>query len=253
MEENKNYEVETEETAEEVIESVETAEETVAEETCDCCEPHCDCGCEAPVKAKSGSKLGIAIAAVAAAVVIIAAAIITQTVDTNKYNKLGYVDTTGRTIQEIADLQGMTLPDFLTEYGLPADMPGDTNETAAQYCIPVGTMAEKNGMTFDQLKEMLKFSDEITAESTWGDAQGSLKLADYVGEENLEEFKKEYELGDDVTGETQWKDVRNVVDEATRKAREEYEKQAEEAEKQQSTSDDTADSADNGTAGETEE
>ena len=70
---------------------------------------------------------------------------------------------------------------------------------------------------------------------------------------NLEEFKKEYELGDDVTGETQWKDVRNVVDEATRKAREEYEKQAAEAEKQQSTSDDTADSADNGTAGETEE
>lgn len=244
MEENKNYNLETEETAEEITETAENFEEPEEETPLDNYEPNFETiSYEAPTEIKKGSKIGVIIAVVAA-VVVIAAAMITQAVGTNKYNKMGYVDTTGRTIQEIADLQGMTLSEFLTEYGLPADMPGDTNETAAQYCIPVGTMAEKNGMTFEQLKEMLKFSDEITAESTWGDAQGSLKLADYVGEDYLDEFKEEYNLGDDVTGETQWKDVRNVVDEASRQARLEYEKQAEEEEKNKSTDDDSETDAD---------
>ena len=236
------------EAAEEVVEAAEGADETAenaeevtmySAETPETAEEVTLYSTETPAEIKKGSKIGVVIAIVAA-VVVIAAAIVTQTIETNKYNKLGYVDISGRTVQDIVDAQGMKLEDFLKEYGLPEDMPGDTIEAAAYYCMPVSKIAEMYGMDFAQLKEVLKFPDEITENSTWGEAEGSVKLSDYLGTEDISQFKSQYGLGDEVTAETQWKDVRNVVDEKQRESRIAAEKQQEEASKNADKADDTA-------------
>ncbi|MDD6215042.1 MAG: hypothetical protein PUB42_07670 [Firmicutes bacterium] len=164
----------------------------------------------------------------------------------NKYNQ-GYVDITGKTVADLAESQNMELAQFLEQYNLPADMPGSTFETAAYYTIPVSKMAEMYRMDFATLKEVLKLPDTVTEDTTWGEAEGQVKLGDYVGADNLDEFKKQYGLGDEVTADTQWKDVRRTVDEAQRKKRIEEEAAAKEQEKAADTSKD-ADNADNAAA-----
>ena len=49
---------------------------------------------------------------------------------------------------------------------------------------------------------------------------GQVKLGDYVGEDNLAEFKETYGFGDDITADTLWKDVRQTVDEKSRQQEE---------------------------------
>ncbi len=227
MDENKNFDnlEETvneaaEEVVEEAVEAAEIAEEAIEEVAEATIEPEA---------IKKGSKTG-AIIAVVVAVVVIALAVLTSVIETNKYNKMGYVDISGLTVQDIIDQQGMKLEDFLAMYGLPADMPADTTEAAAFYNIPMAKMAEMNGTDFATIKEALKFPETVTEDTPWGEAEGELRLADYIGD-NLDRFKEQYGLGDEVTGETLWKEVRTVVDTAQKEAREAQQAAMEEAAK----------------------
>ncbi len=226
MDENKNLENEiVEETTEEIVEEAEETVEEAAETTEEVVEEAPDAVEEAaealeateeiPEEVKKGSKTG-AIIAVIVAVVIIALAVATSMMDFNKYNKMGYVDISGKTIQDIADAQGVTLAEFLEAYHLPADMPGDTIEAAAYYTIPTGIVAEMNGLDFETLKSMLKLPEDATAETPWGEAEGGILLADYIGgADKVDAFKAQYGFGDEVTAETPWRELRNTVDTIT--------------------------------------
>ena len=225
MEENKNLENEIiEETTEEVIEETEAVEE-VAEEVIEESEEteaveEATEETETVEEVKPSSKKG-AIIAVVVALVIVIAAVATSMMDFNKYNKMGYVDISGKTVQDIADAQGMTLAEFLESYKLPADMPGDTIEAAAYYMIPTGMIAEMNGLDFATLKSMLKLPEYVTEDMPWGEAEGGITLADYIGgADKVEDFKAQYGLGDDVTADTLWKEIRNAVDTVTKEQRE---------------------------------
>lgn len=255
------------ETAEEVTEAAEdAAEEEIPSE-----EPAEEEAAEAPVATYAPekapkSKTPVIVCSVLA-VLIIAAAVVTtmltkgigtdnkfmqglsSALHMNKYNQ-GYVNITGRTVADLAESQNMELAEFLKQYNLPEDMPATTFETAAYYSIPVSKMAEMYRMDFATLKEVLKLPDTVTENTTWGEAEGQVKLGDYVGADNLDEFKKQYGLGDEVTADTQWKDVRRTVDEAQRKKRIEEEAAAKEQEKAADTSKDAdnADNADNAAA-----
>ena len=80
-------------------------------------------------------------------------------------------------------------------------------------------------MDFNTIKEVLKFPDDVDEDTAWGDAIGQVTLGDYVGEDNLAEFKETYGFGDDITADTLfWKDVRQTVDEKSRQQRIESEK-----------------------------
>lgn len=146
----------------------------------------------------------------------------TDKIETNPYNRMGYVDISGKTVQDIANTQGLTLEAFLKLYKLPEDMPGNTTEAAAYYTIPAGIIAEMNGLDFAALKDGLKLPENVTEDTPWGEAEGGITVADYIGgEDKLAEFKEKYGLGDEVTGATTWKEVRNKVDTVTKKEREE--------------------------------
>lgn len=179
-----------------------------------------------PTEVKKNGKAGKIIAIAVVAVIVVAVAVfgIVKLVTRNPYNEMGYVNVSGRTIAEVAESAGVDLNQFLANYGLPADMPADTEEAAAYYNIPVKYIAQMYGMDTDTLKEMLGLGDDVTDDTPWGEAEGKATLSKYVGDENLEEFKVEYGLGDEVTGDTLWGEIRNTVDKKTladRKAQEE--------------------------------
>lgn len=224
MDENKNLENEiveetaeeiaAEEVVEEVVETIEDAEDVIEEagEALEEALEDLEAAEKIPEEVKKGSKVG-AIIAVVVALVIVALAVATSMMNFNKYNKMGYVDISGKTIQDIADAQGITLAEFLESYKLPADMPGDTTESAAYYTIPAGVVAEMNGLDFATLKSMLKLPEGVTEETPWGEAEGGILLADYIGgEDKVAAFKEQYGFGDEVTGQTPWGELRNTVD-----------------------------------------
>ena len=147
----------------------------------------------------------------------------TATPAVNKYNTK-YIDTTGRTIDDVADQSGMTLEEFLEIYRLPKDMPGDTYESAAFYTMPVSKVSEVYGLTFEDMKEQLRLPDTVAENDKWGDVEGEIPLGVYIGgEEYLDQFKEYYELGDNVTAETKWKNVRTIVDIRQKEEREQSE------------------------------
>ncbi len=187
------------------------------------------------------------IAAIVAAVVIIAAAIIVVATGkfgewTNKYNR-GYVDTTGRTVAEVAEQIGMTYEEFLEEYELPKDMPKNTYEAVAFYTMPAKKAADVYGVPFDQIKQMLGLPDDTDENKPWGEVEGEVKLGTYLGgADYVDMFKEQYGLGDEVTADTLWKEVRPIVDAKTKEQREEQEKLAAQS------SAEPADGEDNSTA-----
>lgn len=170
-----------------------------------------------PTEVKAKGKAGKIVAIAVVAVIVVAAVVLGlfKVLNRNPYNEMGYVNVSGRTIAEVAEDAGVELDQFLANYGLPADMPANTEEAAAYYNIPVKYIAEMYGMDVVSLKEMLGLGDDVTEDTPWGIAEGKSPLSKYVGEDNLESFKAEYGLGDDVTGDTLWGEIRNIVDSKT--------------------------------------
>lgn len=205
--EQENIEV-TDETTTEVTESVISEQEKLTEVL-----PDLLAESKENKKAKKSSAIIAAIVAILVVAAIAVAGVLVAK-SSNKYNKLGYINISGRTLDQVAQDADMTVDEFKAEYDLPEDMKGSTTESAAYYMIPTGTMAKMNGIEFSQLKEMLGLTDndEITENTPWGEAEGEALLKDYVGESNIDSFKEYYELGDEITADTKWKDIRNIVD-----------------------------------------
>ncbi len=134
----------------------------------------------------------------------------------NKYNKS--TDVTGRTIKTIAEKNNITPVKLLRQYGLPLDMPENTNETSASYYLTVGDVAKINKLSVSWIKEQLALGEEVTDEAIWGKVEDGLTLEQYIGKDDFEEFKKEYDLGDSVKPETKFKTVRGKVYKAMQKA-----------------------------------
>ena len=225
-----------EEVAEEAAEAVEEAtEEAVEEEVAEAVEETNAEGeetvLEEAAKPAVNNKL---IGIIAAVVVVLAVALVLVFFGKNifnKYNRMGYIDTTGRTIGEVADMNGYELADFLAEFELPADMQENTYESVAYYMIPARKVAQMYGMDFAGLKEMLGWDDTITEDTPWGEAEGETTIGAYVGEDNVESFKEQYGLGEEITAETKWKEIRNIVDQQAKDQRIAEEEAMKEAEK----------------------
>ncbi|MCD8390471.1 MAG: hypothetical protein LUD03_01345 [Firmicutes bacterium] len=131
----------------------------------------------------------------------------------------GYVDTTGKTVAEAAEENGMTLEEYIAENNLPENLPSLVSENEANYTIPVSKMAERYGMSFEEFKQTLDFPDSVTEDTTWGEALDEVTIGAYIGEGNVESFKEKYNLPDSVSADTKWGEVRETVDAAKRENR----------------------------------
>lgn len=180
-------------------------------------------------KVNKGAVIAVIVAAVLVIALVVLGILFAPKVF-NKYNRMGYVDISGRTVGEVAEEANMDLDEFLEQYGLPADMPSNTTEAAAYNNIPCSNMAATYGMDFATMKELLKFPDEVTEDTPWGEALSMVTLGNYIGEDNLEDFKQQYGLGDEVNKDTLWGDVRQTVEEHQREEFLEQQKAMEEEE-----------------------
>ena len=204
-----------EEVSEEVAEEISEAAEEIAEEAAETAEETAEAVSEVFEQEKKKCSKGGLITAIV--VIILAVFCILLGLGKfpkiyNKYNHMGYVNITGRTLADIAEESGMTLDELLEEYNLPANMPANTQESAAYYMMPVKSIAAMYGMTFEDMKAMLDFGDDVTEDTVWGKAEGEVTLEKYIGEDNFEDFKEKYGFGDEITLETKWKEVRKTVD-----------------------------------------
>ncbi len=132
----------------------------------------------------------------------------------NKYNEEDYINPYNHTIQEIADSAEMTVEEFKAEYGLPEDMPADTNETAAYYRITVGKMAELNGIPIeDAIAEMKELCGdmEITADTLYKEVEDNIRIGKYIGDIDFSEFKSIYALGESVNENSPFSEIRTII------------------------------------------
>lgn len=213
----------------------ETVEEGREEEACDTPEMT-----DTPAKKKSYAPIIALIAVLVVAVAVAAYFVISGVFGGNKYNKMGYVNVSGRTVQDIADEVGIDVKDFLSEYGLPEDMPADTTEIAAIYTMPAEVyLRTMIGIDdFDTVKTELKLPDETTPtepktlaekikaifvkekpqpidkNTPWYIVEGEMTVETYSGG-STEDFKEFYGLGEEVTGETKMKEIQDQINKKT--------------------------------------
>ncbi len=136
----------------------------------------------------------------------------------NKYNEESYINLYNNTIADIALSLDMTLDDFKSEFNLPEDMPGDTNETAAYFHLSINDFALVQGSSADETVAYLsKLTDkEITKETIYKDAEEGILFKTYLEKieelkpEEYEEYYKSYGL-ENITDETSFAEARNQL------------------------------------------
>lgn len=221
---------------------------------------------------KKGNK-GVIIGVVAAILVVaitVVTLFLTGVIGGNKYNKLGYPNVSGRTINDIAVGANIQLDAFLEMYDLPKDMPGDTEEMNALYHMPANMYLETMyGIDFATMKAALNIPDkttpltnktffdkvkgifvkeeilEINEKTPWYIVEGELTVGDFSGGK-VDEFKEFYGLDADVTEQTKIKEINKQINKSIREKLKEQEEAAAEAEKEkkeEATAKDTETSA----------
>ena len=98
--------------------------------------------------------------------VILSATTLSVSAERNPYNEMDVFNLTNQTIGEVAAEAGMTLEEFKKLYGLPEDMPADTNERSAEGYTSVKILAEASGVSVEEAIELIKEDGDITIEIT---------------------------------------------------------------------------------------
>lgn len=141
-----------------------------------------------------------------------------------------YVDIDGVTLEELADQSGYSLSEYKKLNGLSVFMPKSTFSNAVNNSAKLKAILAQTGKTLDEFKEHYGWGDDVTEDTTVGEAMGKTKLSVIMGgEDYIEIFKEMYELPDSVTGETLYGEVRNQIDQKTLEMKKEQEKKEKEA------------------------
>ena len=136
----------------------------------------------------------------------------------------GYVDTTGVTLQELADKSGYSLSEYKKVNGLPKMMPKSTFENAVNNSVKLKYIISKGDKTIEEWREHYGWDESVTEETTIGDAMAKTKLSVIIGgDDYVDIIKGIYGLPDDVTGDTLYGEVRTLIDQKTVEMKKEQE------------------------------
>jgi len=136
----------------------------------------------------------------------------------NKYNELDYISISGYTLDDIAALSDFDDTDkFKKSVGLPADMPGDTNETAAYFSLSLKSLAEYNDQSLKELLNNLStaIGEKVKDTDKFGDVVKKLPTKAYIElffGEDFDEFKESFELGEDFDENTPYGEISTKID-----------------------------------------
>lgn len=150
-----------------------------------------------------------------AAAVMLAAMATQVSAEYNKYNEMDAVNIYNNTLQDVADMSETTVEEFKKQFGLPEDMPADTNETIALDHVSLKAWAENSGITFEEalpeLQALYKGEEELTEDTRYGDLLNNVTFADYLGEADVDAVIAELNI-DGMTAESLYGDIRTKVE-----------------------------------------
>ena len=137
----------------------------------------------------------------------------------NPYNEMDCINLTNITIEDYAVASDIILEEFKEMYGLPEDMPGDTNEAVAMGYIPLKKFAEVSGATLDDViafyQEQYDGEEVLNGDTLLKEVEGNTKISKILGEATIEEFRSQFGFGEEITEDTLYKDVENIIKRAT--------------------------------------
>lgn len=137
----------------------------------------------------------------------------------NPYNEMDAINLSNKTIDDYAASMGVTVEEFKLKHGLPADMPGDTNEAIAFGYVPVKIMAEEAGTSIEeaiaQYKQACVGFDNITGDTLMKDIKTHLSLKTMYGSnEAINEVKNYYGLSDNINENSLYGEVATQIERA---------------------------------------
>lgn len=123
---------------------------------------------------------------------------------------------TEQTVKYAADEAGMTIDEFLEEYGLTdTDVNAKTPVSEMVTYMTVENFAKYNGQELDEFLEQYGLTDKVSADTKWTEAEQLIPTGIYVGgDEQFEQMKELYELDDSITAETPWGEAKDKIEEA---------------------------------------
>ncbi len=139
----------------------------------------------------------------------------------NPYNEMDCINLSNKTIGDYAYQRGVIFEEFRKNYGLPEDMPEDTNEAIARGYISLKKLAEMNNTPLEEViafyKDGYMGTESITGDTLLKEAEGNMKLSKTLGVPPIEEFRAAFGFSTDVTEDTPYRIVENVIKRATLK------------------------------------
>lgn len=150
------------------------------------------------------------------AVAVMITALATQvSAEYNKYNEMDAINIYNNTLQDVADASEMTVEEFKALFGLPDDMPADTNETIAFDHVSLKAWVESSGATFEEvlpeLQSLYKGEEELTGDTLYGDFLNNVTFADYLGETDVDAVIAELNV-EGVAANSLYGDIRTKVE-----------------------------------------
>ncbi|MGN0150628.1 MAG: hypothetical protein ACI4C7_10340 [Clostridia bacterium] len=125
-----------------------------------------------------------------------------------------------RTVEYAAEEAGMTVEEYLTQYGLEnsADVNGETpvNDlygymTFEKY-MTMANEGSEEPLDIDAVMEDWELTGKVTKDTLWKDVEPIIPVGKYFGEEQLAQYKQAYNLGDEVNEQTTYGDFQKIIE-----------------------------------------
>lgn len=127
----------------------------------------------------------------------------------NPYNEMDAINLSNMTLEDIAAEMEMSVDEFKEMWGLPVDMPGDTNDYIASDFIntTLNRLAEATNTPVENLVEQFKVflgKEDITGDTIIKDLRKNVSVKSaYLDEEyGIDRFRSDYGFSDDITEDT---------------------------------------------------
>ena len=126
------------------------------------------------------------------------------------------------TVEYLAEQEGMSIEDYLAQYGLSGVSKRATQEEMTDM-MTVDNYIKFAKTTADDLKTQYHLSEAPAGDSNWGELRKSFTVKNIIGdsEDDFKQFKEMYKLDDSVTPDMLWTDAEPIIEESMKKLQEE--------------------------------
>lgn len=164
-------------------------------------------------KKSSFNAINIIIAVVLIAVIGLAAYAVYDDISTNVTREKMESGEMEANLAYLADQNGMSVEDFLTQYGLTG-LDENATQTEVINSMTVENFLAYAGATLDELVEEYSLTEPPAMDANWGEVQKTFTVRNVIGEENFDQFKEMYGLDDTITLDTLWSEAEVKLEEA---------------------------------------